>query len=307
MLTYVLALLAACANAAASVLQRKANRGLGEHGSLSLTRVAPLLRDPVWICGFLAVIAGFVLQAAALTVGALAVVEPVLVCELPLALLLASRVFHGRLHRREWACVLGMTAGLAVMLYFLAPAGGDANRVSPYVWLTAVLLTLAVAGGTVAWGRRAESAGDDPASGSRAAAAFGVAAGSLFGLAAALMKGAMSRYTDGFTAILTAWQLYAMAVTGLVAMFLLQSAMHAGRLLAAQPGLTLSDPLLSVLWGVLVFGENVRGGWNTAFALLGAALIVASVLVLARSPLLTVETEETAPRARAEDAAARRT
>ena len=44
-------------------------------------------------------------------------------------------------------------------------------------------------------------------------------------------------------------------------MFLTQAALNAGPLIAAQPGLTLSDPLISVLWGVLAFHEQVRQGW----------------------------------------------
>jgi hypothetical protein len=37
--------------------------------------------------------------------------------------------------------------------------------------------------------------------------------------------------------------------------------MNAGGLLAAQPGMTLADPVLSVLWGVPAFHEGVRAGW----------------------------------------------
>jgi drug/metabolite transporter (DMT)-like permease len=78
-----------------------------------------------------------------------------------------------------------------------------------------------------------------------------------------------------------------MIAAGILGMFLLQSAMNAGRLIAAQPGITLSDPVVSVLWGVLVFGEQVRGGWYLAAAAACAAVLSAAVLLLARSPLLS--------------------
>lgn len=67
------------------------------------------------------------------------------------------------------------------------------------------------------------------------------------------------------------------------------AAMNAGRLLAAQPGLTLSDPIVSVLWGVLVFGERVRTGWSAVLAAVSALMLAAAVLVLIRSPLLSDE------------------
>jgi drug/metabolite transporter (DMT)-like permease len=61
---------------------------------------------------------------------------------------------------------------------------------------------------------------------------------------------------------------------------------------AAQPGLTLTDPIVSILWGVLAFHEQVRGGW---FAVAGAAsglIVVAAVVVLARSPTLADQPSE---------------
>lgn len=69
-------------------------------------------------------------------------------------------------------------------------------------------------------------------------------------------------------------------------MFLLQSAMRAGRLLASQPALTLSDPVVAILWGVLVFGEAVRGGLYIVLSVVAAGVVAAAVVVLTRSPLL---------------------
>jgi EamA domain-containing membrane protein RarD len=67
---------------------------------------------------------------------------------------------------------------------------------------------------------------------------------------------------------------------------LVQAALHAGTLVAAQPGFTLMDPLVSVVWGVAVLGEHVRTGLSMAFAALGAAVVVVAVLLLARSRAL---------------------
>lgn len=287
MLTYLLAVLGACANATASVLQRKASTEVPGADSLSLRLIEQLLRRPVWFAGVLAVIAGFLFQAAALAVGELSVVEPVLVCELPLTLVLAARVFHTPLHTREWASALGMTVGLAMVLYFLAPSQGNPEAVDWYVWPLGIGANLAVVAAAVQWGRRGPAVPEGEQGGSgRRAAGLGVAAGTAFGLTAALMKGAMGHYQQGIAAIFTGWQLYAMVAAGILAMFLLQSAVHAGRLLAAQPGLTLSDPLVSVLWGVVAFQESIRTGVYLLLAMVGGALIAVSVHVLSRSPLL---------------------
>jgi drug/metabolite transporter (DMT)-like permease len=293
-LTYLLAVLAACANATSSVLQRKAGRRVPQDENLSPRLIGSLLRQPVWFFGILAVTAGFLLQAAALTGGELAVVEPILVLELPFTLLLATRVFHARLHRREWGAIGAMSAGLAGLLYALSPVGGTPRGVRWYVWVIGIGVNLAFVAAMVAWGRRGP-AGHGPRSGqgsARQAAVLAVGAGAGFGLTAALIKGMTSNFSRGMTALFTSWQLYAMIVAGVGAMFLVQSAMNAGRLVAAQPGLTLTDPVVSILWGVLAFREQVRTGWFLVPALAGGLLILGAVLVLARSPLLSDESQQ---------------
>lgn len=206
MLSYFLAVLAACANATSSVLQRKANKQVPRNENLSWKLIWSLLHEPVWFGGILVLTVGFLLQASALGAGELAVVEPVLVLELPLTLILAARVFGSSLGWREWTPALAMTAGLAGLLYFLAPSPSRSSRVHPYVWIIGIGANLALVGALVAWGRRG--------SGAHQAAVFSVAGGSAFGLTAALMKGMTTQFAQGFGAIFTGWQLYAMVATG---------------------------------------------------------------------------------------------
>jgi drug/metabolite transporter (DMT)-like permease len=294
MLTYVLAVLAACANATSSVLQRKANRQVPRPQHLNLKLIWNLAHEPVWFGGILAVIVGFLLQATALSNGELSVVEPILVLELPATLVLASRVFRPRLHRREWGSAAAMTAALAGLLYFLSPSAGRNENIPWYAWVTGIGINLAFVAFMVAWASHGPS-GRGRADGQNnawQAALLAVAAGSAFGLTAALIKGMTNAYARGFGALFASWQLYGMVVTGAVAMFLVQAAMNAGRLIAAQPGLTLSDPIVSILWGVLVFGERVRSGWFIALAVISGLVMAGAVVVLARSPLLSGESAQ---------------
>jgi hypothetical protein len=83
-----------------------------------------------------------------------------------------------------------------------------------------------------------------------------------------------------------------------------QAALHAGTLVAAQPGLTLMDPLVSVVWGVAVLGEHVRLGAALVFAVLGAVIVAAAVLVLARSRALVGDgSDKKAPAGQGEESA----
>jgi drug/metabolite transporter (DMT)-like permease len=287
MLTYVLALLAACANATSSVLQRKANLEVPRSENLTLRLIWSLMHEPVWFGGILAIIAGFLLQASALASGQLATVEPILVAELPFTLILAARVFRQRMGSSEWWPTLAMTAGLGGLLYFLSPSSGRPGQDRWYFWVVGGAANLLVIAILVAVGRRGQN--------SRRAALLGVAAGACFGLTAALIKGMTETLAHGLIALLTGWQVYAMIAAGTLGLFLTQSALNAGRLVAAQPGLTLTDPVVSVLWGVLAFGEKLRDGWHAAIAGVCAIIIGVGVVTLARSPLLSGSSEDREP------------
>jgi hypothetical protein len=189
-----------------------------------------------------------------------------------------------------------MTAGLAGMLYFLSPSGGRPEGVRWYAWLIGIGVNLGFVAVMVAWGRRGPAGRGSRSGRSSAgqAAVFAVAAGATFGLTAALMKGMTSTFSQGFGTLLTSWQLYAMIAAGGLGMFLVQSAMNAGQLVAAQPGLTLSDPIVSILWGVFVFHEQVQAGWSVVLTVACGLVMAAAVVVLARSPVLSGESGDDA-------------
>ena len=290
MLSYLLAVLAAFGNATSSVLQRKANREVPRNQNLSWRLIWSLLHQPVWFGGILAICVGFVLQATALGFGQLATVEPILVLELPLTLILASRVLGQGMHRREWGSAAVITASLGALLFLLAPSAGRNGQMHWYGWAFGISVNLLLVGILVLLGRRRSARGSG---GAYRAALLGIAAGSAFGLTAALMKGMTRTFSDGIVTLFTSWEIYAMVAAGLLGMFLVQSALNAGGLIAAQPGLTLADPVVSVLWGVLAFHENVRSGWYIVPEVTAVAVMVAAVIALARSPLLADAAEET--------------
>ena len=279
MLSVVLAVLAALGNATASVLQRKANRDEPEGQARGLALFWHLVHRPAWLAGVAVLVVAFLLQAAALATGPIVVVQPVLVVELAFTLMLASMVFHSRLHAREWTAIAGMSVGLAGMLYALQPGGGDPHRASIGRWGIGIVVSLAVAGVFIVLGYRAE--------GTRRAAYLGLATGIGFGLVAALVAGIGAAYSAlGISGVLWAPQTYLALVLGLGFFFLLQKALQAGPLVASQPALTLVDPLVSVVFGIAVFDERLRTGTWLILALFGAALIIVCTVLLARSPLL---------------------
>lgn len=271
-----LAAIAAGCNSLSSVLQRKVNREADEkHFGLRL--LGELLRRPLWLVALLAMTASFLLQAAALATGTLSSVEPVLAIELPLTLIFGSLFLAHRVAPKEWTAAAVLAAGLALFIAVLEPSGGDARRAPLWLVLIAVAGTLAGIAGITAIGHLGPRRWR--------AAWFGMAAGSGFGLTASLIKLSMARLQDGgAVGLFSAWETYGFVLSGIGSVILVQAALHAGTLVAAQPGITLLDPLVSLLWGTIILGENTRGGAILLLAAVGAALMVGAVLVLTRSP-----------------------
>ena len=114
MLGIALMIVAAALNATASVLQRRANQDVPESRAFSLRMLLDLVRRPVWVFGVLSMISGFVLHAVSISISRIALVQPLLVAELPFTILLASRVFHMHVSRRG-LFTTWQTYGVAVL------------------------------------------------------------------------------------------------------------------------------------------------------------------------------------------------
>ncbi|MEU5821499.1 DMT family transporter [Streptomyces sp. NPDC047803] len=279
MIAVLFAVLTAISNGSASVLQRRAALDVPQTETMRLSLIGHLLRQKVWLAGIALVVVAAVCQAVALATGPISVVQPIFVIELPATLLLAGFMMRARLPRAVWLGVAAVTVGLALGMATAAPGGGS-EMVHGAAWVPALILTgvseaLLIAGALATRGNVR-------------AALLATAAACGYALTAALMKDAMARLDEGGAgALFSSWQLYATAAAGVGALFLLQNALQAGTLVAVQPCLTLGDALISVLYGVTLFGEDLRTGWWVLPELLALGLIGAGCVELARSPLAT--------------------
>ncbi|WP_329389060.1 DMT family transporter [Streptomyces sp. NBC_01351] len=270
------ALFAALSNALATVLQRRAALTVPQSDGFRFGLILDLLRRPVWIGGILAVIAAGVGQAVALGTGPLALVQPLFVLELPLALLIASLLGRRRLPGALWLAVAVLVAGLGIAMAAASPAG---NRTDVPLdrWILALVACAAAVAALAAAGLRRPP-------GRARAGCLGAATAVCYALTAALMKSAVHVLDEGgLGAFLTAWETYAFGATGICALLLLEHAMQGGPLVASQPALTLGDASISVALGVLLYEEHLRSGWWLLPQLLGVALVCAGVLALARA------------------------
>jgi hypothetical protein len=274
----IFALLTAASNATAVVLQRRAAAQVPPERSMHLSLMADLVRRKVWLAGIGMVIVAAVAQAAALATGPIALVQPIFIIELPLTLVLATLVGHNRamLHQLPWAAIITTTVALGAGLAFAQPSGAtDAAQDSS--WAIALLVTGAFLAVLIftAVGLRGEPR----------AALLALAAACGYALTAALMKNAMADLSAGVVQFFTSWHIYATAVAGVGALFLLQNALQAGSLVASQPMLTVGDALISISYGVTLFSEELRVGWWLLPEIIALMAIIVGCVQIAKSPL----------------------
>lgn len=277
-LAVVFALLAAGSNGLATVLQRRAALTVPLTEGFSGALIASLARRRIWLAGIGAVIASACFQALALVNGALAIVQPIFVLELPTALLIAGAVLHRRLPHRGWAGVAFIVVGGGCALAAAAPSAG--TRQAPMIrWIPALVVCGAVCGVLIGTALRR------PAGKTRAACVAGATAIG-YSLTAALMKTATYAWATGGPALFfRSWQTYGFAAAGVGALFLLENALQSGPLSASQPVLTMGDALTSIALGMVVYREHIRTGWWLLPELLGAAVTLLGALLLATTPI----------------------
>ncbi|WP_190132571.1 DMT family transporter [Streptomyces mashuensis] len=283
-LSALFAFLTAVANATGTVLQRVAARTVPPGDAFSPRLLRHLMRSPAWLGGIAVIVGAAACQALALHLGSLSLVQPVLVLELPVALLVACAVFRRRLPARGWAASVMIAAGLGVALAAASPSGGRSTA-SAGLWTVTLVSTLGAVTLCVT------AALPRPRGAARAALfAFGSAIG--YALTATLMKAATGVLgQDGVGAFVRCWQTYGFVAAGAVSLFLLANAMESGPLVASQPALTLGEALISLALGMLVYGERARTGWWLLPEALGALVVTWGVLLL---PKVQAETA-TAP------------
>jgi hypothetical protein len=278
LLCVIFALLTAASNAVAAVLQRKAAAQVPLERSMHVSLIADLMHRRVWLAGIAMVIVAAVAQATALAFGPIALVQPIFIIELPLTLMLSTLLFRGRdsLHLLPWRAIIITTVALGGGLAAAQPSGAI-DSAQDTSWMIALIVTAAFEAVLIstAVGLRGEPR----------AALLGLAAACGYALTAALLKNAMADLNQGVVEFFTSWHIYAVALAGVGSLFLLQNALQAGSLVASQPMLTVGDALISIAYGVTLFGEVLRDGWWLVPQFIALGAIIYGCVQIAKSPL----------------------
>lgn len=277
-MAYAFAAAAALSNALTTIMQRLGVKEAPAADSMHLRLIAHAVRRPVWLAGFAVMVGGFVLQAAALHYGTLSSVQPVLTLELPFLVAILVLWFRVPVTWREWLGAAMGAGGLAVFLYAASPRVGSRTP-DLRTWGMVAFSIIAACAVTVALARIGPPIWRS--------AMFGASAAIMFAFTASLIRQVMLDASHHWTSVVLHWQVYAMAVAGLLGVFLAQNAFHAGPVTASQPSLVILDPLASIGIGVGLFGDQLRtGGPWVLVECLSLSILCVGGFVLARSPVV---------------------
>jgi hypothetical protein len=274
-LAVVLALAASCCFAVAAVVQQGAASRLAEKRAFDPAVLLRLLRKPAWLAGLAGVIGGFGLQAAALGLGSVVLVQALSVTSLLFALLISAIANHRGITRWQGVWAMLLTAAVTVVVTVGNPEAGT-PRGSVRTWIVVALvmgpgLCLCVIGARMF-------------SGWVSALLLGLMSGSLWGLFSVLTKGVVDQLGHGIPALVRMPELYVWAVLGLAATAWEQSAFRAGPLTASLPAVTVAEPIVGSVLGVAVLGETLNTN-DAGMAALGVsvAVMIAATVALAHS------------------------
>src|SRR5271165_511971 len=257
------------------VLQQRSAQQVTDKPVGTFALFGRLLRDRRWWAGSVVAGAGFGLQAAALGLGSVVLVQALLVTSLLFALVISAKVNHRRITRVQGIWAVLLAAAVTVVVTVGNPQAGN-PRGSFQTWaiVAAVMgpaLILCVIGARVS-------------SGSVSALLLGLMSGSLWGLFSVLTKGVVDQLDHGFLALLRIPEVYVWAVLAIAATAWEQSAFRAGPLTASLPAVTVAEPIVGSVLGVTVLGETLNTNRVGMITLgLSVAVMIAATVALSHS------------------------
>lgn len=240
-------LAAALAAATSNAMQHRVAGSVPASVDKPIALLTVLLHKPVWLVATVMSFSGLLLHGTALRLGSIALVQPLILVGVVLAIPIRAALELKVPTWHEVRAVLVTMIGLGTFLACVDPSPSS-SRVSVVPGVVMVLGGLAAA----AWVVLGKT---DRRGGPRTQAALlAVAAGVMFGLTAGLLKAVGGSVTSG-SALTMAVPLAALVATGLLGTALNQRAYQIAPLSTSMPLVNVIDVVVAVAFGALVFHE----------------------------------------------------
>jgi drug/metabolite transporter (DMT)-like permease len=224
----------------------EAMHGDGTKSGLSLRQILHLLARPSWVLGSLMLALAVVFQLTALGFAPLIVVQPLGVVALVITAIVNARVSRIQLDRRAIRAIVLCVGGVGVFVTIAAVYAVEQEITQTQLLIVLGVLGLVTAGFGVAFALLRRTA---------TAMFYIVGAGVLYGFVATLAKVVLNRILNGNLDWLTGVAIIALLASAVLGGYFVQTAYSVGSPDLVIAGLTVVDPLVAVLIGVIVLGE----------------------------------------------------
>jgi drug/metabolite transporter (DMT)-like permease len=224
----------------------EAMHGDGTKSGLSLRQILHLLARPSWVLGSLMLALAVVFQLTALGFAPLIVVQPLGVVALVITAIVNARVSRIQLDRRAIRAIVLCVGGVGVFVTIAAVYAVEQEITQTQLLIVLGVLGLVTAGFGVAFALLRRTA---------TAMFYIVGAGVLYGFVATLAKVVLNRILNGNLDWLTGVAVIALLASAVLGGYFVQTAYSVGSPDLVIAGLTVVDPLVAVLIGVIVLGE----------------------------------------------------
>jgi drug/metabolite transporter (DMT)-like permease len=283
----LLALVAALISGIGDVVRQRSAQEITDEqvGHVELLRMS--LRDMKWWLGGGAAVVSAALQAVALGLGSVVLVQALQVTALLFALPVYAWLTKQGLTRRQWVWAVLLAVAVAVFVAVGDPAAGY-QRASIHSWAV-VALVIGPAMVFCVWGARVWS-------GTVAAVLLAVVSASSWALFAVFTKAivdVVGSGSQGPVALLRTPELYGWVLVAVLGTVFQQSSFRASSLTASLPTMTVAEPVVASLLGVTVLGETLAADGPQLIALAVAVVVViVATTALARGEAAAMKADE---------------
>ncbi len=241
---------------------------------LSMTQVRGLLTRPSWLIGTLMLALAVICQLAALTVAPLIVVQPLGAIALVMTTLLNARISGHSPTKQSITAIVCCVGGIFLFVFFAAifATEKDVTDTELFTILAVLLVVIIILGACWLILRHRMRA-----------LFYVVGAGILYGFVATLAKVVIKRVQAGNFEWITIICVIALIAAAAVGAYFVQTAYSSGPPDLVIAGLTVVDPLIAVLIGMVVLGEAAAAPpWVLVIFGIAGAIAVWGVVGLAR-------------------------
>ncbi|MBM9477555.1 DMT family transporter [Nakamurella flavida] len=257
----VLALMSAVLAAVGTVMRHQATVRTGGIGR-------------AWVLGAVVSVGAFALQAAALVMGEVLLVQPLIVLSVLFELFIQVWWTRRPATAWQWTCGAAVAVGVGIFVVFARPQPAVHGR-QAWILDTVVIGFLLIVLTLYLTARRTR--------GNTSGLLFGLVAGSLFGLVAVQIN-SLSDPFRGLTQTLANPTLWICVLTGAAAIVAQQRAFGRGSLEVSYPAMVSAEPVVSMILSLAVLGEKLSShSVGTYVGITGVAIMILGVVGLAQA------------------------